>query len=140
MKGDGDDIIIQARIQGRSVHAIAKARGISTAEVNRVIDRWCDDTLTDKARKHTLTLELARFDQLQQTFYQRALEGDVQCGVLVTKIIERRGVMLGLHVPQTAVLKIVGEAAPKQTTTDRLEKALAALIEDQRGKDDPNTH
>jgi hypothetical protein len=32
---------------------------------------------------------------------------------LVTKIIERRCVMIGLHTPQTAVLQIVEESAPK---------------------------
>jgi hypothetical protein len=48
--------------------------------------------------------------------------------------------MLGLHAPQTAVLKIVDEATPKETTTDRIERALNALIEDQRKKTDPTTH
>jgi hypothetical protein len=38
----------------------------------------------------------------------------LQCGVLVTKIIERRGVMPGLHTPQTAVLQIVDEAMPRE--------------------------
>jgi hypothetical protein len=67
-------------------------------------------------------------------FYQKAvLEGDVQCGVLATKIIERRGVMLGLHTPQTAVLKIV-----KETSTDRIERVLNELCAQR--KDDPTAH
>jgi hypothetical protein len=65
-------------------------------------------------------------------------DGDVQCGALVTKIIDGRGVMLGLHTPQTAV-KIVEEAVPKETSTDKIERALNALLEDQR-KNDPTTH
>ena len=64
----------------------------------------------------------------------------MRAGVLVTKIIERRGVMLGLHVPQTAVLKIVGDVTPRETSTDRIERALNALLEEQRKKDDPTTH
>lgn len=59
---------------------------------------------------------------------------------MILKIIERRGVMLGLHVPQTAVLKIVEDAAPRETGTDRIERALNALLEDPRKKDDPTTH
>ena len=39
--------------------------------------------------------------------YERALEGNVSCGALVTEIIERRGVTLGLHAPQPAVLQDV---------------------------------
>jgi hypothetical protein len=65
-------------------------------------------------------------------------DGDVQCGALVTKIIDGRGVMLGLHTPQTAV-KIVEEAVPKETSTDKIERALNALLEDQRNND-PTTH
>ncbi|HEY2529283.1 MAG TPA: hypothetical protein VGJ20_15270 [Xanthobacteraceae bacterium] len=133
-----DDQIIQQRINGRSVREIAKAQGCSVAEVNFVIERSSNEALTDRVRKHTLCLELARLDELQQVYYQRALEGDVQSGALVTKIIERHGGMLGLHVPQTAVLKIVEDAAPRETSTDRIE---TALLTDGRKKDDePTTH
>jgi hypothetical protein len=34
-----------------------------------------------------LALELARLDELQETFYARALDGDDQCAALVTKVI-----------------------------------------------------
>ncbi len=136
--GMTDDDIIRQRISGRSVRAIAKARRCSVADVNAVIDRWASVALTAEARKHGLALELARLDELQQVFFRRACEGDVASGALVEKIIARRCVMLGLHAPQTAVLKIVDEATPKETSTDKIERALQALIEDQ--KKDPTTH
>ena len=67
------------------------------------------------------------------------MNGDVAAGQLVEKLIARRGVILGLHSPQEAVLRIVEEAGPKGTSTDRIEAALNALITDQRNKDDkPN--
>ena len=77
-----DDVIIQQRISGRSARAIAKAQGCSVAEVNKALDRFTETTIDDKIRRHTLALELARLDELQETFYARALEGDVQCGAL----------------------------------------------------------
>ena len=43
--------------------------------------------------------------------------------------------MLGLHAPQTVVLKIVEDAGPNETTTDKIERALDALLEDQKKKD-----
>jgi hypothetical protein len=106
------------------------------AEVNRALDRFTETTIDAKVRKHTLALELARLDELQQTFYARALEGDVQCGALITKIIERRCTMLGLYTPQIATLQVIEAEAPKATSTDRIE----ALIEQIRGKrgDDPD--
>jgi signal recognition particle GTPase len=77
--------IIKSRIAGSSVRAIAKACGSSVAEVNRVIDRWAETTVSSELRKQTLALELARLDL--QAFFTRAMTGDVQCGAPVTKII-----------------------------------------------------
>lgn len=48
--------------------------------------------------------------------------------------------MLGLYAPQTAVLEIIHNAAPKETSTDRIERVLNELIGRDRGKDDPTTH
>jgi hypothetical protein len=41
-------------------------------EVNAVIDRFADATIDEKIRKHSLALELARLDQLQETFFTQA--------------------------------------------------------------------
>jgi hypothetical protein len=64
-----DDEIIQQRVSGCTV-----------AEVNKVLDRFAETTIDDRVRKHTLALELARLDELQETFYARAMEGT--CSVL----------------------------------------------------------
>ena len=131
-----DDTIIQQRVSGRSARAIARAQGCTLAEVSKVLDRFTETTIDDKTRKHTLALELARLDELQETFYARALEGDVACGALITKIIERRCVMLGLYTPQTATLQVIEGEAPRETSTERLRAAIDRI----RGKthqDDP---
>jgi len=131
-----DDEVIRQRISGRSARAIAKAQATTVAEVNKALDRFTETTIDDKIRRHTLALELARLDELQETFYARALEGDVQCGALITKIIERRCVMLGLYTPQTATLQIIEAETPRETSTERLRAAIDRI----RGKthqDDP---
>lgn len=53
-----DDELIEQRIRGRSVRAIAKAQGCSIAQINEAIDHWAATALDDKMRKHTLVLEL----------------------------------------------------------------------------------
>ena len=143
-----DDTIIQQRVSGRSARAIARAQGCTLAEVSKVLDRFTETTIDDKTRKHTLALELARLDELQKTFYARALEGDVACGALITKIIERRCTMLGLYTPQTATLQVIEAEAPRETSTERLRAAIDRI----RGKthqddlpatdqdDPPSTH
>jgi len=125
-----DDEIIRQRVSGRSARAIAKAQVTTVAEVNKALDRFTETTIDDKVRRHTLALELARLDELQETFYARALEGDVACGALITKIIERRCVMLGLYAPQTATLQIIEAEAPRETSTERLRAAIDRI----RGK------
>jgi DNA-binding transcriptional MerR regulator len=143
-----DDTIIQQRVSGRSARAIARAQGCTLAEVSKVLDRFTETTIDDKTRKHTLALELARLDELQETFYARALEGDVACGALITKIIERRCTMLGLYTPQTATLQVIEAETPRETSTERLRAAIDRI----RGKthqddlpatdqgDPPSTH
>jgi hypothetical protein len=131
-----DDTIIQQRVSGRSARAIARAQGCTLAEVSKVLDRFTETTIDDKTRKHTLALELARLDELQETFYARALEGDVACGALITKIIERRCVMLGLYTPQTATLQIIEAEAPRETSTERLRAAIDR-IRSRTHQDDP---
>jgi hypothetical protein len=66
-------------------------------------------TITDKIHKHSLAFELSRLDDLQAVIYQSALGSDVQCGALILKIAERR-------------------AAPRETSTDRIERALNAPL------------
>ena len=121
--------------------ALSPRRRPQLAEVT--LDRFTETTIDDKVRRHTLALELARLDELQETFYARALEGDVQCGALITKIIERRCTMLGLYTPQIATLQVIEAEAPRETSTDK----ISALIERIRGKtrdddpdDPPSTH
>jgi hypothetical protein len=46
--------------------------------------------------------------------------------------------MLALHTPQTAVLQIVAEAKPKETSIDKIERVLAEFAAQK--KDDPTTH
>jgi hypothetical protein len=47
--------------------------------------------------------------------------------------------MLGLHTPQTAVLQIVNEATPKETSIDEIESVFNELCA-QKKDDEPTTH
>lgn len=135
-----DDEIIHQRIASRSVREIDKARRATVSTISEVIDRWAASAIDDKIRKNALALELARLDELQETFYARALEGDVECGALVTKLIERRCVMFGLHTPQMHTRQIVDDSTPQETGIDKIERVLAELAALDDKKNDPTTH
>jgi hypothetical protein len=91
---DGE-AIITARVRGFSVRHIAKHMGCSIDDVNDVLDRFSYQTLTERLRTHTLALELERLDSMQQVFEKQARSGDIQAAALVTRLIERRCILLG---------------------------------------------
>jgi hypothetical protein len=125
-------------ISGKSVRETAKSQGCSVAQVNHVVDAAIDDQL----RKRSLCLELERLDQLMEVFYRKAVrDADVQSGLLVAKLIERRSVMLGLNAPAPMTVQLLEPATPKPTTIDRIEQAIAALkIPSAKDPEDPTTH
>jgi hypothetical protein len=87
---------------------------------------WAESTIDDNLQKHGLALKLAWLNELQQVLYRCPIDdGNVQSGLLVTKIIERRGVMLGSSAPQAMTLRIIEGAA--STTIDRTRRALEEL-------------
>ncbi|GLR85833.1 hypothetical protein [Bradyrhizobium iriomotense] len=127
---DGEDIV-QARVRGESVRNIAKRFGCSIADVNDVLDRFAAMTITNKLRVHTLALELERLDELQRVFESQARGGDVQSALLVTKIIERRSVLLGLSMqPRSDPQVIEGQVQPAENSTERVRAAIDRI----RGK------
>jgi hypothetical protein len=51
-------------------------------------------------------------DQFMEVFCRRAVnDADVQCGLLVAKLIERRSVLLGLNAPAPMTLQIFESTA-----------------------------
>ena len=125
--GMDEEGVIRARVSGQSIEKIARARRVSAAEVHAVLDRYCDRTLNRDVRRHGLAIELARLDRLLEAAWPKAMGGDLTAIAIAEKLSARRCVMLGLHAPQEAVLRIIEESRPKITSTDRIEAALKVL-------------
>ena len=60
--------------------------------------------------------DLAKLDRLTQVFYEKALDGDVQSGLLTVRIWERKHELLGMNA--ATKIEIVQEPpdAPRRTT------------------------
>jgi hypothetical protein len=93
------------------------------------------------AKPHIKSAPAPFLDRVNDPNGRAVDDAGVQCGFLVAKLIERRCVMLGLSTPQQAVLKIVNDASPNETTTDRTQRVLEEFAAQDRTKDDdPLTH
>jgi hypothetical protein len=86
-----------------------------------------------------------QLDRIELAFVGKALRDlDVASGVLLVKVAERRATLLGLNAPIGHAVRVVQHPPEHQeTTTDRIERALNALVEDQRrsqsnGQGDPH--
>lgn len=99
-QNDRDDAMLEERLSGRSVPAIAKQYRCATSEVDAVIDRRLNYNLTKDMRLHCIKLDCERLEALMIPFFERATKDrDVAAGTLCCKLLERRALLLGLDQP-----------------------------------------
>ncbi|WP_027584024.1 hypothetical protein [Bradyrhizobium sp. Ai1a-2] len=122
-----DDQIVKLRLTGVGVRAIAKQFSISTAEVERVIDRMLAH-IDAGFRVRTARLELERLDLLHRAYFAKALSGDTAAGQLLVRIAERRSALLALDSPiRVDIVERQHEVTPAPTSTDRIRAAIDRL-------------
>jgi hypothetical protein len=132
MDDDRDDLILEGRLAGRSVPAIAKQYRCASSEVEAVIDRRLNFALDNDMRLKAIKLDVARLEALMLPFFERATKDrDVAAGTLCVKILERRALLLGLDSPvRIDVTQVELQQAPTQ-----YEKIKAALMSLKYGPD-----
>jgi DNA-binding transcriptional MerR regulator len=121
------DLILHKRVR-----RIADEHGCSVADVNAVLDHHPIETNRDQYLKRELALELLHLDEIVEAFRDKALvDRDVPSAMVLIKAAERRATLLGLNpVLGHAVSIVQHPPAHHETSTDKIERALNALIED----------
>jgi len=113
-----DEQIAEAITSGRSLQAVRKEFGLSTAEIDAVLEwSWPIDTA---ARVRVIKRDVGRLDRLTEVFYLKALAGDVQSGLLTVRIWERLHELLGLNAAQRVDLQIVSQPQEGPQSHERL--------------------
>jgi len=116
-----DEAIAEALVAGRSVRSIQREFSLTVAELDRALERCFP--LNTAARLRTIRGDLGRLDRLIETFYQKAITGDVNSGTLCVKAWERKAGLLGLDAAQRIDLQITPSAIEEPHEFDRLGKA-----------------
>jgi hypothetical protein len=126
----------------KRVHAIAKAHSCSIDDVHVALDRHPIELDRDAYLKRTLALELLRLDSLEMAFEDKApRDRDVASGLLLVKVAERRATLLGLNAPLGHAVQVVQhEPQNKPSSTDKIEKVLAQLLNRPSTDPDPSRH
>jgi predicted DNA-binding ribbon-helix-helix protein len=127
MDDDRDDLILEGRLAGRSVPAIARQHHCAIAEVEAIINRRLNFALDNDMRLKAIKLDVTRLEALMAPFFERATKDrDVAAGTLVVKILERRALLLGLDSPvRIDVTQVEAQEAP--TRHEKIKAALLAL-------------
>jgi hypothetical protein len=118
-----DDAIAEALTAGRSLRAVRKAFGLSTAELDDALERLFPiDTV---ARLRMIKTDLGKLDRLTQVFYEKALAGCIQSGLLTVRIWERKHELLGMNAAaKFEVVTAPPEAPPRH---ERIRQAIMRL-------------
>src|SRR5262245_27267855 len=118
-----DEAIAEALTAGRSVRAVRKEFGISTAELDGALERLFPIDLQSRIRM--IKADLSKLDRLTEVFYEKALAGDVQSGLLTVRIWERKQELLGMN--SAAKIEIVQEPPEAETGYEEITRAIMRL-------------
>jgi hypothetical protein len=89
-----DRKILELRLNGLSVHRLAREFGISARSVERSLSRTLPE-LTPELRVRLFKEDLTRLDEMMVAWYRQAKGGSAVATGLCIKLMERRSAMIG---------------------------------------------
>jgi hypothetical protein len=128
----------------RPERALAEEHGLSLEETLQILDAHPIERDRDTYLRRALAQQLLLLDRIEVEFAKMAFEDhDTAAGALLVKAAERKATLLGLNPPICHAVRVVSHPPEhKQTSTDRIEAALNALVADgkrpQNGRGEPH--
>jgi len=121
--------IISAKIRGASTRDLARQHGLTTREIERIIDAKLDYELDNRQRLRLVKLSVERILSLMQPFYDKAIrEKCCASGTLVCKLEERLSLLLGTDAPTTQRVDVYQiEQQQKPSSHERVRSAINAF-------------
>ena len=119
--------VIELRSQSYTWRAIADAVGYASGAgalkaYMRAIKRQQQEPV-----EAALFMELSRLDELQSTYWEPAVQGNMRAGEFVLRIMDRRAKFLGLDAPtkiQAEVVSYEGGAGTLDAEVDRIARII----------------
>ena len=93
-----DEQVAEAITSGRSLRLVRKEFSLTEGELDAILERlW---PVSTEARIRMIKHDVGCLQRLIEKFYEKALAGDVNSGVLCVRAWERKAAMLGLDAVQ----------------------------------------
>ncbi len=108
---------LELRSQGHSYRHIAAVMGCATSEAHRRVKKalsWTSQEPADTVRE----LESDRLDQLWETYFSRAKEGDQKAAQICLRVMERRSRMWGTD-QQTVTVEVISDESIRAEIVER---------------------
>jgi hypothetical protein len=123
--------VLELRSQSFTWRAIAESVGYASGAgalkaYMRAIKRQQQEPV-----EAALFMELSRLDELQSTYWEPAVQGNMRAGEFVLKIMDRRAKFLGLDAPtkiQAEVVSYEGGAGSLDAEVDRIARIIDSTI------------
>jgi hypothetical protein len=115
-----DDQVLEQVVGGKSVRSLSRELKLSPRQISTALDRALGPLDNDMKRRAVL-IDLCRLEVLIGIFLEKAKAGCTQSGLLVTKALERKSLLLGLDSPVKAEFRV--EAKPMKSF-DRIRQAV----------------
>jgi hypothetical protein len=128
-----EDRIVTRWIGGQHIRGIARSMKMPARAVRDVIERWSSE-IVPIDRGVILARQFARLDRLLAVVLPLAASGNLKAVSAACKLITAQNLMVGLCQPNTAqannstTFVQINQHERPQTSTDRIEAALQALI------------
>src|SRR5215472_2254652 len=106
------DAIICDRISGKTMHQIARERGMTVPEANRMLDLAAQRAFSPEGLQRTFLIEVERLNHLKHELWTHAMAGDRPAAALYVKAAERLSAMLGLNAPNGHLVMVTSTLAP----------------------------
>src|SRR5215471_19271104 len=130
MSDDRDDEIVREIIAGKKASQIARERGMTVPEVNRVLDQAAAREFSASGLRRTMMLEAERLHHLKHQLWVRAMEeGDLHAAAVFIKASERLASMIGLNHPHGHIVTVTSTLEPVEhaSSTQRMLEAIRLL-------------
>jgi hypothetical protein len=100
-----DEQVAEAITNGRSLRAVRREFGLSQAELDAALERlW---PVSTEARIRMIKHDVGCLQRLTQVFYEKAIAGCIQSGLLTVRIYERLHSLVGADAAQRIDFQVV---------------------------------